>query len=226
MSTYLIINLLALCMPLLLSFDKKVHFFTNWRYLFPAIFLTMVLFIPWDILFTIKGVWGFNPKHLSGIYFLRLPLEEWMFFIVVPYASLFTYEVLNAYVKKDFLSKYSDAISKVFVFILLLIAFANIHKAYTSVSFILAAAAIFIIKFVLKVNFMGRFYFAYLIVLIPFLVVNGVLTGSFIDEEIVWYNNAENLSIRLFTIPVEDTVYGLLMILMNVFFFEKLKKQR
>jgi lycopene cyclase domain-containing protein len=225
MSTYFIVNLLALSMPFLLSFDKKVHFYTNWRYVFPAIFLTMLLFVPWDILFTIRGVWGFNPKHLGGIYLLRLPLEEWLFFIIVPYSSLFTYEVLKAYKKNDVFVKYSDIISKGLVFILLLVAFANIHKAYTSVSFILTATAIFIMKFVLKVDFMGRFYFAYLIVLIPFLIVNGVLTGSFIDEEIVWYNNAENLSIRLFTIPVEDTVYGFLMILLNVFFFEKLKKQ-
>jgi len=56
-----------------------------------------------------------------------------------------------------------------------------------------------------------------LVMLIPFFIVNGILTGSFIDNEIVWYNNDENLGIRLFTIPVEDTIYAFTLILTNLF---------
>lgn len=70
---------------------------------------------------------------------------------------------------------------------------------------------------------MGRFYFAYLFVLIPFFIVNGILTGSFIDEPIVWYNNEENLNIRLGTIPVEDAFYGLLLILNSIVIAEMLE---
>lgn len=225
MSTYLIVNLLALSMPLLLSFDKKVHFYTQWKYLFPSIILTMFLFIPWDIFFTLKGVWGFNPRHLLGINLLHIPLEEWMFFIVVPYASLFTYEVLNAYISRDFLGKYSGRISIVLIVLLLILALFNLNRAYTSISFILAAVCIFITQFILKANYMGRFYLAYLVVLIPFFAVNGILTGSFIEEEVVWYNNLENLSVRIFTIPVEDSAYGLLLILMNTSIYESLKRR-
>jgi len=224
MSTYLLVNLLALSMPFLLSFDKKVHFYTQWKYLFPSMFLTMILFIPWDIIFTLKGVWGFNPLHLEGIDILHLPLEEWLFFIIVPYASIFTYEVLNAYIKRDLLAKYSKSISIFLISILLLIAFLNLSKAYTSVSFIFAAVFIIIVEFILKSEFMGRFYLAYLVILIPFLAVNGILTGSFIEEEVVWYNNSENLSIRLFTIPIEDAVFGLLLMLMNTTFYEYFKR--
>jgi lycopene cyclase domain-containing protein len=56
--------------------------------------------------------------------------------------------------------------------------------------------------------------------LIPFFIVNGVLTGSWIDNQVVWYNDAENLGIRIGTIPVEDSIYAYSMILMNLFFFE------
>jgi len=223
MSTYLLIDLLSLSMPLILSFDKKVHFYTKWKFLFPSIILTMLLFIPWDVLFTMKGIWGFNPLHVSDLYILKIPVEEWLFFIVIPYSSLFTYEVLNAYIRKDYLAGYSKSISFILIAGLLVIAFMNIDRAYTFSSFGLAAVSIIIVQFVIKANYMGRFYFSYLIILIPFLLVNGILTGSFIHEEVVWYNNSENLSTRLFTIPVEDAAYGFLLILMNTTIYETLK---
>ena len=55
----------------------------------------MCLFIPWDIYFTAKGVWDFNPNFIIDVKFLYLPIEEWLFFIIVPYACVFIYEVLN-----------------------------------------------------------------------------------------------------------------------------------
>jgi lycopene cyclase domain-containing protein len=39
----------------------------------------------------------------------------------------------------------------------------------------------------------------------------------------VWYDDSRNLGIRLGTIPVEDTVYGLLMLLMNTTVYEWLR---
>ena len=225
MSTYLLVDLLALSLPLVLSFDKKVHFYTYWKYLFPAIIVTMLVFIPWDIFFTTSGFWGFNSMHLNGLSILHLPVEEWIFFIVVPYASVFTYEVFNAYIRKDYFGEYAGRISLVLAGLLLLLAALNLGKAYTSVSFILAGIFILLNQYAWKVKFMGRFYFTYLVVLLPFLLVNGILTGSYIDGEVVWYNNAENLAIRIFTIPVEDSVYGLLLILMNISFYEYFKSR-
>ena len=59
--------------------------------------------------------------------------------------------------------------------------------------------------------------------MIPFFLVNGVLTGSFIRDEIVWYNNAANLGFRIGTIPIEDFFYAMLLLLSNISIFEWLE---
>jgi lycopene cyclase domain-containing protein len=62
--------------------------------------------------------------------------------------------------------------------------------------------------------------------MIPFLIVNGILTGGFTSEPVVWYNDAENLGIRIGTIPIEDISYGFDMLLMNVILYEYLKRSK
>jgi lycopene cyclase domain-containing protein len=60
--------------------------------------------------------------------------------------------------------------------------------------------------------------------LIPFFIVNGILTGTGIENEVVWYNNDENLGIRMLTIPIEDSVFAFSLILLNLLLFKKLKQ--
>jgi lycopene cyclase domain-containing protein len=223
---YLIIDLGAFSIPFLASFDRRLRFDKQWRYLIPAIILTMLVFIPWDMAKTSLGVWGFNPRYLTGIYLGNLPLEEWLFFIVIPYSCVFTYHALNYLLAKDILRRYAGILSIVLAFGLLVVGFANTGRLYTSVTFISTGLFLLFHHFILKPVYLGRFLFMYVITLIPFFIVNGILTGSFIPEEVVFYNSGENLGIRLGTIPVEDMVYGLLMLLMNVTWFEFFKNRR
>ncbi len=226
MYTYLLINFFAILIPFIVSFDRRNYFYAKWKYLFPAIAITGLFFILWDMLYTSMGIWGFNPRYLTGIYIVNLPLEEILFFITIPFACVFTYDSLNYLIKKDLFGNFSRIISFVLVALLIIIALLNLGKLYTSVTFLLTAAFILFHEIVLKSPYMGRFYFTYMFLLIPFFIINGLLTGTLIEEQVVWYDNAHNLSVRILTIPVEDSVYALLLILMNVTLFEYFKKDR
>ncbi len=111
MYTYLLINLFSIIIPIAASFDRRLNFYKQWSSFFPAIFITLSFFIVWDIYFTYLGIWGFNPRYLTGINLFNLPMEEWMFFITIPYACVFTYTSLNYLIKKDYLGKYARTIS-------------------------------------------------------------------------------------------------------------------
>ena len=73
---------------------------------------------------------------------------------------------------------------------------------------------------------MGKFYQSYLIALIPFILKNGILTGSVTESPVVWYNNSENLGLRIATIPVEDVFYAMLLILGVLYFYVKFERKR
>jgi len=222
---YLIIIILVFFFPFILSFDKKVHFYKRWRFLIPSIILSMLIFIPWDIAFTDLQVWGFNPLYLKGLYFFNLPVEEVMFFIVVPYACVFIYDCLKYYQVKNYLIKNEVYISLFLSTAFIVIGLLFNDRLYTTVTLLLTASLILLNQFVFRLNFLSYFYQAYLLMFIPFLVVNSILTGSFIPEEIVWYNNIDNLNLRIFTIPVEDIVYGFMLILLNLTFYNTLQQK-
>ncbi len=221
---YLILNLATLSFPLVRSFEPKVNYLSRWKALFPAIIITATFFIIWDVLFTKAGIWGFNQDYLLGITFLYLPLEEWLFFITVPFASVFIYDCIHAFFPRIKSSKTLHITTLTLGVLLIIVAFLYQEKTYTFWNFLFSGFCLVVIGY-LNPNWLGKFWVAYFIHLIPFITVNGVLTGSLIDSPIVWYNNDENLSIRLFTIPIEDTVYALLLLLMNVGIYEFLNKR-
>ena len=182
--------------------------------------LTMGVFIPWDVIFTINGVWGFNSDYFLGFEIFSLPLEEWLFFICIPFACVFTHYALLLYFPNLKLNKVATrAISISLVLILFILALANYDKWYTLVNFSLAIPLTWLV-YKYNPQLLQHFFLTFLVMLIPFFIVNGVLTGSWIDNQVVWYNDAENLGIRMGTIPVEDSIYAYSMILMNLYYYE------
>ncbi|WP_321346304.1 lycopene cyclase domain-containing protein [uncultured Draconibacterium sp.] len=224
MSLYFILLTASGAVPLLLSFDKRLQFYKQWRYVFPSILLVALVYIIFDVNFTNRGIWGFNPEYLSGIYLFSLPLEEILFFVVIPYASIFLHESIREYFPKLELPKNSNkAIILALIAFSVLIAVFNTDKSYTFYILLKLAVAL-LLALLLSSRIPRSFFITFLVILVPFLIVNGILTGSYIDGEVVWYNNNENLGIRIFTIPVEDFAYAFSMILYNLLLIEQLKK--
>src|ERR1035437_1195919 len=89
MSLYLTIEICALTIPLIFSFDKNLQFYKNWKSVIFSFVIVSSVFVIVDIYFTKNGIWGFNPHYHSNIFLFHLPLEEWLFFVAVPYASIF-----------------------------------------------------------------------------------------------------------------------------------------
>lgn len=222
---YLTLNVLSFIVPFLFSFYPKANFSKKWKYVIPGILITAIIFIVWDEVFTQMGVWGFNEEYTTGIKVFSLPLEEVLFFFCIPYACIFTYFALNYLVERDHLFPHQEIISSIIIVVCLVMGMYFMDRAYTAVTFI--ATGLFLAWHLLKLRprYMGRFYFAFIFILIPFFIVNGILTGSFIPGEVVWYNNTENLGVRIGTIPIEDMFYGLLMILMSITIAEELERR-
>jgi lycopene cyclase domain-containing protein len=222
---YLLLNIFAISIPLAASFYPKHNFSKKWRYLLPAIVVPGAGFIIWDIWFTEMGIWGFNERYLTGITLVNLPLEEWLFFVTIPYACVFTYHSLAYLVNKDWLGPFAQGISYFLIGFLIILAILHFGKWYTSLTFILLSLYLLFHVVVFKRPFLGRFYFTFLCILIPFFLINGILTGSFIEEQVVWYNEDHFMGFRMGTIPVEDTFYGMLLLLLNVSIFEWLQEK-
>ena len=226
MYLYLLLNLGSLSIPFIYSFNKKMNFIKQWKTVFLSIFLVAFVFIIWDVIFTKNGVWGFNSDYHLPFKIAGLPIDEMLFFICIPYASIFIHYSLEYFKPTLLLSiKKVRFITVLFVLIIGATLFFNLDKAYTSINYGLLIFTLLIALFFGK-EILIRFYIAFLIILIPFFIVNGILTGSFIPEPVVWYNNSENLAIRLFTIPIEDIGYAFNMLFWVVFLNEKFKAKK
>lgn len=219
---YLYLDIFTVFFPFVLSFDRKVAFYKEWKYLFPAILIMAVFFIGKDVWYAAMQIWGFNDRYLLGVRWLGLPIEEWMFFVVVPYAIVFIYACLKAYLKTDPLISVHRPLAIGLSVLLIVVGLIYYDRLYTSIIFILTALLL-LYNVYRRQPWLSKFMLAYFVSLIPFLLVNGVLTGSWLEEPIVWYDNSHNLGIRIFTIPIEDTIYNLMMFLMTVQLMEWFK---
>ena len=220
---YLLLMLLSISYPFIRSFENKISFYKNWKALALAITLMMMIFISWDVIFTTLSVWSFNDKYILGYKLLSLPIEEWMFFVCVPYSCIFIHEVLNYFFPLKEIRINIYRWNFWFALMLIVIGFVCWSKMYTCVCFIFTGLFLLFLQ-AKNTQLIAEIYRTFIVSLIPFFIVNGILTGALTDEPIVIYNNLQNTMIRIITIPIEDFVYCLFMLGITILIYESQKK--
>jgi len=222
---YLLIDVFVIAIPLVASFHPKIRFHKNWGRLFKAILFIAIPFLVLDSIFTSLGVWGFNPGYITGIRLFNLPVEEVLFFISIPYACVFTYYCLDKFYDFSWNPKSENIFCILLSGFLLVTGLLFWKKLYTSSTFISTALLCLFLKFGLHINWFGKAVSIFVILLFPFLLVNGILTGTGLSAPVVWYNPSDNLGIRIMTIPVEDFIYGFELFLGNLALYLRFTKQ-
>lgn len=218
---YLLINLGTILIPFVFSFHPKLRFWDDSKPFFKANLLVALGFILWDVYFTNIGVWGFNADYLMGYKIWNLPIEEVLFFICIPYACVFSYHCFGVLFRIEN-KPYTRWISVGLIVFSLVLSVVYINRLYTLCTFLLLALFLTYLQ-VKKTKWLQQYYTTYFVMLLPFFVVNGLLTGFSLEAPVVWYNPAEMINIRILAIPFEDAFYGFLLIGLNIFFFEKFR---
>jgi lycopene cyclase domain-containing protein len=214
MYLYLILNIVIVIFPLLLSFDKKVAFWRKWKYLIGSIMIVGTSFILWDIFATARGHWSFNEEYLVGLDLFGLPIEEIMFFFTVPYACLFTFEVLGEYTRdwKVPIKKWPYMTTGLALFAAGLIFWG---QEYTTIVLVQAGILTMSLPIVVpKLISTRRFWLYILITLGLFVTFNMLLTAIPIvtyGPEHIWGGDGQ-WNGRFFTIPLEDFIYNISML--------------
>jgi lycopene cyclase domain-containing protein len=69
----------------------------RWKRLLLAMVPGVVLFCAWDAYAIAQGHWTFDTDRILGIYLpFSIPLDELLFFMVIPFASILTLEAVRS----------------------------------------------------------------------------------------------------------------------------------
>lgn len=63
--------------------------------LLAAIVPVAAVFVAWDLVATAAGHWYFDPAQTFAVRWWGLPLEEYAFFLVIPFAGILTFEAVK-----------------------------------------------------------------------------------------------------------------------------------
>ena len=223
---YLFLVLASFSIPFLFSFEKRwMHFIRFWKPYFLSITLVGLFFNIWDVIFAYQKVWSFNDQYLVGIRLLKLPLEEWLFYLLIPYSSNFIHYALQYFFPDVKLNaSAAQVITLVLFAVSITITVLHLDRMYTAVNFGVFSI-LMLLHLIYRWPYIQRFYLSFIFIYIPFFFVNSALTGSYSENPVVMYNDAENLNVRLGTMPIEDSFYCFSMLYGSILLFEYFKRK-
>lgn len=222
--TYSLVLFFTVIICFIASFDGRIRFDRYFGAFTKSAVLVAIPFIAWDIWFTAKGVWWFNTEYTLGIELAGLPLEEWLFFICIPFSCLFTYFCFDKFFKWGWLKGFNNLIVFISLIVCSVMALLHYDKIYTLVTAVATIATLIYLHFIVRADWIAKASLVFTVLMLGFFPVNGVLTGTGMEAPIVNYNTGDFLGIRMLTIPIEDAVYGYTQFLLVLYFFKKFKQ--
>jgi lycopene cyclase domain-containing protein len=94
--TYLLILAACVLGTSPLEFVLHVGVYVQWRRLLAVTLPVVVIFVAWDVLEIRAHAWHYDSRYLVGVTLPgRLPLEELLFFVVIPLCSVLTLEAVR-----------------------------------------------------------------------------------------------------------------------------------
>jgi lycopene beta-cyclase len=94
-ATYLVLMAACVAVTLPLELVLQAGVYRRPRRWLAALVPVFVVFNLWDWVAIRRGHWTYSPRYTSGIRLLGLPLEELVFFLVVPTCALLTYQAVT-----------------------------------------------------------------------------------------------------------------------------------
>lgn len=91
--TYLLVMAGCVVVTLPLELVLRARVYARWRRLVLTLIPVLCVFILWDVLSIRAGFWSY--RDLTGVSIGDLPVEELVFFVVVPVCSLLTFEAVR-----------------------------------------------------------------------------------------------------------------------------------
>ena len=91
---YLVLMGLCVAITLPLEFLVGVRVYRRPKRLLAVMLPVVVLFVARDLWGIYRDHWCYNPRFITVIHLGALPLEELVFFIVIPICGLLTYEAV------------------------------------------------------------------------------------------------------------------------------------
>ena len=93
---YLLLMAGCLAITLPLEFVLRARVYRRPVRLLAALIPVVAIFVVWDVVGIIRDHWSYSQAYTTGILLpLRVPLEELVFFVVIPICGLLTYEAVG-----------------------------------------------------------------------------------------------------------------------------------
>lgn len=93
--TYLLVLVACLIGTAPLEIVLRTAVYSRWRRLVVALAPGLVLGTCWDLYAIHHGQWSFDRRYVSGLALFGMPLEELLFFVVIPVCAVLTLEAVR-----------------------------------------------------------------------------------------------------------------------------------